>query len=232
MTEISLFFFRHGETDYNARKIIQGQSDRSSLPGIADLGLNARGLHQAGTLADFLQAQGIAFDVVLSSDLKRGAETGGIVANAYGADLIAFPELREMFFGAENEGRTVEEFKKTIFDPPLNFADTLTGETISVSDGKTLRDLHKSTDPRHDAVAHPGGENKIEVRERGLAIIEKFVAANPGARKIGITSHNGFLRFLMPELDKVEHTECVQVIYRRDPATLEIVKRMKNPHAA
>lgn len=52
---------RHGETDYNRSKIIQGHLDTP---------LNAEGEAQAGVVARYL-AQTTSFDAMYSSDLQR-----------------------------------------------------------------------------------------------------------------------------------------------------------------
>lgn len=58
-----IFLVRHGETDANRTRIIQGH---------LDIPLNTVGLGQAISLANALQE--VVFDLALSSDLKRAAD--------------------------------------------------------------------------------------------------------------------------------------------------------------
>lgn len=221
------FFVRHGQTDYNLKKVIQGQCDRSSLQGTLDLGLNDTGREQALRLAALLTEKKEAFDVILSSDLKRAWETGEILGQALGLPLIPSPGLREMFFGAAWEGRTVEAFKAISFDPPLSFIDAVSGETILVKNGATLREHHKSTDPRYNNIAHPGGETKAEVAARALKALAAFACANPSHDKVLIPTHNGLLRFIMPELGAVEHLEGIRTIFHTETGHLSLLERIK-----
>ena len=65
MASTSLFFLRHGETDYNKKGIIQG--------GGVDSDLNATGLQQANAFFNYYQH--IDFDKVFCSTLKRTQQT-------------------------------------------------------------------------------------------------------------------------------------------------------------
>lgn len=223
----SLFFVRHGQTDYNAQKIIQGQCDRAGLPGIEDMGLNETGRLQAWTLAERLMREGVTFDLVLSSDLRRALETGEIIGAALGVDIAPCPGLREMFFGQTWEGCPVQVFKDTHFTPPLRFLDPTTDTYLEAADGETVRAWHKSTDPRYENVAHPGGESKREVAARARAALAAFAQENPTIRRVLIPTHNGLLRFLMPELGAVDHVELIETAYNPQTQSLTLVGRTK-----
>ncbi len=58
----NVYFVRHGETDANRNKVIQGQLDTP---------LNEIGLEQAKLVSHALRA--VRFDVALSSDLRRAS---------------------------------------------------------------------------------------------------------------------------------------------------------------
>ena len=88
---------RHGETDWNAERRIQGHRD---LP------LNATGLAQAAALPRGLA--GLAVDAIYSSDLLRARQTAQPLADALGLQLHLEPRLRERNFGC-CEGKTVDE---------------------------------------------------------------------------------------------------------------------------
>ena len=87
MTEILLI--RHGETDWNAERRMQGH---------LDIALNAVGRRQADRLAAALRGAGP--HVVISSDLQRARDTAQAVAQACSVELIIDAACRERCFGA------------------------------------------------------------------------------------------------------------------------------------
>nr|WP_206686631.1 MULTISPECIES: histidine phosphatase family protein [Microbacterium] len=100
---------RHGETDWNLNRLIQGSTD---IP------LNDTGRAQARATALRLREQLTGHDpvVVASSDLSRAHETARIIA----AELEAsaphqYPALRERGYG-EAEGMDVHEFRTRFGD--------------------------------------------------------------------------------------------------------------------
>lgn len=88
------YIFRHGETDWNQQKRLQGHTN---VP------LNKAGHEQANALA--MQLSSIAFDALYSSDLDRALQTARIVLSKQ-QSFVAFhndSRLREMSYG-EAEG--------------------------------------------------------------------------------------------------------------------------------
>jgi 2,3-bisphosphoglycerate-dependent phosphoglycerate mutase len=92
-----LFVFRHGETDWNRERRLQGQFD---VP------LNATGLEQAEALAQRLLQHRL--EAVVSSDMRRAWTTATIVAETLGIPLLPEPGLREISVG-EAQGLLWEE---------------------------------------------------------------------------------------------------------------------------
>ena len=87
MTEILLI--RHGETDWNAERRLQGH---------IDIALNAEGLRQAQALGRALRGE--ALDAVFSSDLQRAYHTAQAIAAGRGIEVQTDPGLRERCYGA------------------------------------------------------------------------------------------------------------------------------------
>ena len=81
-----IYIIRHGETEMNNRKALQGRSD---FP------LNEAGIAQAGEAA--VKLQSVRFSKVYSSPLKRTVQTAGIVAP--GLEPIIDDRLIEMDYG-------------------------------------------------------------------------------------------------------------------------------------
>ncbi len=92
-----LILTRHGQTDWNAARKFQGQTDTN---------LNETGLKQADALAVRLSAQKL--DAIYASDLSRTRQTAAAVNRFHGLDIGAADRLREMSFG-KWEGLTYEE---------------------------------------------------------------------------------------------------------------------------
>ena len=90
---------RHGETDWNAARRIQGHTD---------IELNARGLAQARALAQALAGQ--TLHALYSSDLRRARHTAEPLARECGLSLGFEPALRERAFGSF-EGRSFTELE-------------------------------------------------------------------------------------------------------------------------
>jgi probable phosphoglycerate mutase len=90
-------FIRHGETDWNAAKRIQGQTD---IP------LNETGHNQA--LAMAFNAAHYDFDAIYSSDLSRAYATAEMVAARRGLEVKKLPQLRERHYGIF-QGITADE---------------------------------------------------------------------------------------------------------------------------
>jgi 2,3-bisphosphoglycerate-dependent phosphoglycerate mutase len=79
---------RHGETEWNREKRIQGQADSP---------LTFEGVTQAGRAARFLAKQ--RWDAIISSDLGRAMATAQPIADALDLPLQQDPRLRERNFG-------------------------------------------------------------------------------------------------------------------------------------
>ena len=231
MSDVNLLFVRHGKTDYNSNKVIQGQADRSNNPKIKDLPLNSIGQKEAENVLPILESY-MKPDIIFSSPLLRAYQTGEYISKHFDIELIKEERLRELFFGAKWEGVPVEEFKKVKFNPPFTF-QTIDGETIEVKDGEELRKFHKSTDAKFDNLSHPDGEQKKDVVIRVKEAVEEFTSNNPQYKTICIPTHNALMRFLMSTINreeaaiKVEHTEIVHIIYNTETKEYSLYKRIK-----
>lgn len=107
-----IYVIRHGQTDWNAERRLQGQKD---IP------LNAIGREQARQngidLAEILKIEAVSFDFV-ASPLGRTRATMEIMRaamNLPARDYHTDPRLVEVSFG-DWEGHTVKELKATVRD--------------------------------------------------------------------------------------------------------------------
>ncbi|WP_417067854.1 histidine phosphatase family protein [Niveibacterium terrae] len=95
-----LCLIRHGETDWNLARRMQGH---------IDIALNARGQAQARALAKSLTGQ--SFSAIYASDLARARETASVSAQELGLAVTTEPLLRERHYG-DFQGRTYEESRQ------------------------------------------------------------------------------------------------------------------------
>ena len=92
------WFLRHGETDWNARGLSQGN---------VDVPLNDVGVAQAQTAAQLLRHRGIT--TIVASRLSRARVTAEIAGAALGLEVALDDRLREVSFGAQ-EGQPMTEW--------------------------------------------------------------------------------------------------------------------------
>lgn len=85
---LQVYLVRHGETQWNAERRIQGQSDSP---------LTAKGEQQAMQVGERARSLGITH--IISSDLGRTKRTAEIIAQACGCDITFDSRLRELDMG-------------------------------------------------------------------------------------------------------------------------------------
>lgn len=161
-----VIFFRHGETDWNAAKLIQGRTD---------INLNDKGIEQAGMLANCLLKENI--EHIISSPMQRAKKTGEIVA-----DILNIPHnfethsaLVERDFGVL-EGRKINEVLveyKDIFD--------------------LMDDIHN---PASLHATFPKAETKHDVLTRVLDCTCNFMNSNTQYKRVAVSCHGGILRYI------------------------------------
>jgi len=89
-SETTLYFVRHGETEYNRKGIMQGSGVDSSL--------NDTGREQAETLKERFSL--VDVDVIYSSTLRRARQTADVISEALpGVRREVLPDLNEISWG-------------------------------------------------------------------------------------------------------------------------------------
>jgi uncharacterized phosphatase len=92
------FFLRHGETDFNAKKILPKEN--------IDISLNQKGLQQAKDVRSLLG--GVSFKTICHSPMKRVKETMELASAGYDMTKIEIEELRECSYETWLEMTTLE----------------------------------------------------------------------------------------------------------------------------
>lgn len=104
-----LYMIRHGETDQNKEKRLQGRTD---------IELNSYGRELAQITAEALSK--VEFDLIFTSPLKRAKETAYIMRGERSIPVIEEERIQEISFG-EYEGHCYKKENYDIPDPDFNF---------------------------------------------------------------------------------------------------------------
>ncbi len=98
LTPRAFWFLRHGETDWNAKGLSQGN---------VDIPLNPVGVAQATTAAGLLAHRGIRS--IVASPLSRAHDTAKSAALVVGREIVLDEDLREVAFGVQ-EGQPMAQW--------------------------------------------------------------------------------------------------------------------------
>lgn len=85
---MKIYLVRHGETDWNKEKMMQG---------ISDIPLNETGINQAKAARE--KIQGMKFDAVYASTLDRAITTASIIGGVDKSEVIQDERIIEVNFG-------------------------------------------------------------------------------------------------------------------------------------
>ena len=125
---LDIYLVRHGQTQWNLEKRLQGATDNV---------LNETGRRQAAELAQRLA--GVPFDHIYSSGLRRAQETATAIAGA--TPVTALPALNERSFGKfegifedQRDAALFAEFGKrgTVLDDSLDGGESLQSQADRV----------------------------------------------------------------------------------------------------
>lgn len=172
---MTLYFVRHGQTDWNKALRWQG--------GAADTELNQTGREQAEAVAAYFVELGFAergaLDrparpaYVLSSPLKRAQYTAAKIADALGLHVVIEGAFRELNLG-DYEGKTTPELEQqygAVFTHWLS---------------------------RHHQIAPPGGENLQQGIARMAPALQSWIAQRQGP--LIIVAHQAILMAMKASL--------------------------------
>lgn len=144
-----LYIIRHGQTDWNALKKLQGR---------VDVPLNEKGREMARQARD--EYKNVHFDICYCSPLKRARETAEILLSGRDVPIITDDRLREMSFGIyegiRNSFDNAESEINTLFFTPEKY-------TSPVEDGESLDELFARTGEFLKTVVEPQLESGKDV---------------------------------------------------------------------
>jgi len=197
-----IFLMRHGETDANAKGIVQGAG--------LDPPLNEQGREQARLLGEALAVEPIDFDLVVSSTLARARETADIIADSLSRaacgpspERLYLPELSEMRYG-ELEGKSLKEMFPILKRLSQDWA---AGKTATKCPGggespaavldralPALSDLATKAKPLNVLVVAHSRLNKIllsHLRKDGMARMHRVGQANASTSLLAFNHSTG-----------------------------------------
>jgi broad specificity phosphatase PhoE len=162
---MDLYLVRHGQSEGNAARRLQGWSD-SGLSAVGQAQAVATGRH----LAQQFAAAGIMPAALYSSDTPRAWETARLIGQALGLAPLPEPGLREQHFGVI-EDTLAEQWQAAYPDLLPRWRD------------RTDLDF-----------GWPGGETRRQVRDRVTAAIAAILARHAPGGPIIAVSHGGPIR--------------------------------------
>ncbi|KAL6641930.1 hypothetical protein ACP70R_020111 [Stipagrostis hirtigluma subsp. patula] len=167
---------RHGETSWNASRIVQGQMDPE---------LNEIGRQQAVVVARRLSREAKPA-AIYSSDLKRAAETAEIIAKACDvSDLVMTEALRERHMG---------------YLQGLKWDDAV-NKNPEVFKGFDIFKITDGSDPDSRNQELPGGgESLDQLTERCVSYLNKIAREHIGKRVV-VVSHGAAILELCRHTD-------------------------------
>jgi broad specificity phosphatase PhoE len=196
-----IFLVRHGETAENRRMTYLGTRDEP---------LTEHGIQQARKVADALSA--LTIDLVISSPLRRAADTAARIREAGGIELRLDSRLAEGSFGRW-EGLTRDEVLK-----------------LGSEEAELLARWESDS-----SCSPPGGESIESLQRRAISLVEELWDAQPG-NSVVLVSHVGPIKALLAAVLDI-HLQATRRLFL-DPATITVVEwgahrllRLFNSHA-
>jgi broad specificity phosphatase PhoE len=200
---LRVYLARHGQTDWNNQKRMQGWTDTM---------LNAKGVEQANALSRIIA--GIDIRHIYCSTLARSRNTAEI-ASAGKIPLTAMPELREQSYGKfqgkyfdGSDPAIVEEFERRSIDPKdtLDGGESMEQFYVRVKSGVD-QILERNTDGAILIVGHGGTNTQILRALLDLSAEQslKIEQANDELYLIEITDKKGtrLWKYMIGHLDEL-----------------------------
>ncbi|QSO45890.1 histidine phosphatase family protein [Alicyclobacillus mengziensis] len=200
---LELWVVRHGQTDWNLDRRIQGWTD---VP------LNNAGRIQAKKLGKHLE--GIPFTALYTSDLLRARTTAAILQQHTGAPVTVDKRLREKYFGAL-EGKVRATPHPTT--PAISAAKARCSRLVN--DSKYRAALTHPLSARASS-GDPEAESDHALQERICAFLGD-VRAHFTSGRILVVTHGGLIRALLdlvgyPDRDALENTSVTRLRHKTD----------------
>ena len=217
---MEIFMVRHGETEWNRQRRLQGRTD---IP------LNDAGLAEARKAAKALRD--VNFDRIFTSPLQRARKTAEILRGSREIPVTVEPVLIEVSFGVGEGlsiGRSVNlsggDCRSGLSGSLADGAPgatkpsgCLSGERIEgfadskalpASDNEAVRAavLRFFRDPGHYEPVD-GAESITEVKARALAFLDVLRPLEGSCERVLVTAHGGIIRAILDVIEELPDEE-------------------------
>ncbi|AMD18559.1 HBL343Cp [Eremothecium sinecaudum] len=209
---LRIFIIRHGQTNENVQKILQGHKDTL---------LNDTGFEQADKLGQYLKDQNISFERVFCSDLKRCQQTINRVLSHFSEqsrpEIELTKELRERFMGEiegmylsdaelfakKHEKASFREFGEKMEDFDVRVSGKLSQIATSsqnlknvalISHGGTIRQILKHLNLEGSQY------QRLIVFNTSVTVVDYHKSTNQfDVKRVGVTNHLGSGEFIVSD---------------------------------
>lgn len=201
----NIYVARHGETEYNRTRRIQGRGINEPL--------NETGRKQARAIARSLTESNI--DHIFASSLERSVQTAEIIANQLELSVCSHAELDEMNFGII-EGKPIDEIQDNL--EQLHHAWSSGNTDFALAEGESPEAVLQRVKMRTDLLIkeHSGQNILLVLHGRLIRVLLSHWLEYGLSRMHEIEHQNGALNHLQKQSDKIEpiflnKTEHLQV---------------------
>ena len=173
MIGMKIYYVRHGQTDLNLAKKMQG--------GGTEKELNETGISQAYNTKKELE--NVKYNLVICSPMKRAKQTAEIINEGRDIPIITDERIRERKLG-DYEGRDVtEEMENNIWDYKLNY---------NIPNGENLHDFEKRIDEFFDDIKEKYHDKTILIVAHGgiAKVIKSHLYGMPESQNLAEISMN------------------------------------------
>lgn len=150
---MKIYYVRHGQTDFNLTKKMQG--------GGTEKDLNETGIIQANKTSEILK--NAKYDVIICSPMNRAKQTAEIINKDKNIPIIIDERMRERKLGKFEGYPVTPDMEKQIWDCNLNF-DIPNGENLKEFKDRIfgfIEDLKQKYDDKSILVVAHGGIAKV-----------------------------------------------------------------------
>lgn len=201
----NIFLIRHGQSEYNAKKIIQGHIDTALTP---------LGFVQARLAGEALKKHNI--QKIISSDLRRAYQTATVIGDVLDLPVEVDERIREMHFG-EWEGRTYEHIYANNFEDFKNWLKSPVACPLP-----SQEDINEFTDRLNSFLNYI-----LNLQEKNIAVVGHggsiqgiiCLACNIGIENIWGLMHNNTGISLI----KLNERHCGEIKFLNDSEHIDIV---------
>lgn len=180
MSETTLYLIRHGETDYNRQRIVQGRRINCEL--------NQTGRAQARALARRLST--VPIDAIFSSTLRRAEETAAFIAAEHQhLEVFRLEDLEEMSWGVYEGEPPSERLSRAFESMQLDWARGDYGKRVE--GGESILDVQERglRALEHILARHEGQTVAVVTHGRFLRVLLATILDEYGLERMNEIHH-------------------------------------------